>query len=449
MKSRLTLLLILCLLCSQNAVAEQLTVSVVAYNRAEAEGDAADEVYVDYIQKQQTNYKCRLSQGDSAIMRIEGLPESHIGTVTLHMRSNKSSGAGYMQLRIDGQTVWQIADASFASDDWYGAYSDTYVPVPKSLNVSSGTLELMIVATSNSLYFEALTLNFTPVAPMAHTLTLNCGTGARYWLTERAPGAGVVLPEIDEVNDEWTAIGWTDSPISQQHDCPQFYEPGDTFYPSRDTELYALYRSANGVQMLTPDSSCTSGEYILAFGEPFSLAANGAVVNKAVSAALCEMEEDVLITSFAAPSCRYQLTFEGDSVLIHHEVSASWLGHTGANLSSVQSRWKWQHAKAGSICFSFTGSKGEQCLLPKDMSLALFPLSANDPSRFTHAYLYHAESLPEEPHAVVYTSYPLCGVGLSAPNATPSAKKIVRDGRVLIITHLGRIYDLFGREIVE
>lgn len=433
------------LLCS--ARAEQIKVSVEAYNRVSVEGSCADQLSVSYIQKQSSPYKCRLSRGDTAVLRMEGLPDATLGMLTLSMRSNKSSGSGNLTLRLDGRTVWQIADASFASDDWYGAYSDTYVPISHQLNEPSGLLELTIVATANSIYFSSLTLEYTPLVPVAHTVALDCGTGARYWLTESAPEAGIVLPRPDEVNDYWQPIGWTEAPLSQQTDCPLFYAPGATYYPARDTELHALYRAADGLQQIAPEANGLSGEYLIAFGAPFSLMADGAVVDKAIAALPCEAESGLLIADHAASSARYRLIFEGDSVEISHPASGTWLGHTDAALSRAASRWKWQPAAGGSVCFSFASDRGELCLLPKDESLDLFSLAANDPAANAHAFLFPAESLPLEPQSLVYTSYPLSGVGLSDTSAAPRAEKRFLDGRIVILAPDGRFFDLLGRPI--
>lgn len=430
--------------------AKQITVSVEAYNRAVAEGDDSEILTISYIQKQKTAYKCRLSEGDSAILRIEGLPESVIHNVTLSMRSNKTSGAGSMQLRIGGQTVWQIADASFASDHWHGSFSDTYVPVSHSLNHPSGTLELVIVSSQNSLYFNSLTIDYILSAPSPHTVTLDCGTGAMYWLTETAAGAGVLLPSPDPVNDDWRPIGWTETSISQQTECPLFYASGDYCFPARDMRLYALYRSDNGLQTLAPDTSFSSGEYAIVSGEPFNVVATGAVSGRAVPVDACELHDGYLLADHAAPYCRYQLSFDGDSVLIYHEASSSWLGHSDSGLNKMRSRWAWQPAVDGTICFSFGNGSSTMCLLPKDESLTLYRLADNDPAIYPHLLLFPIDSLPTEPQTVVYTSHPLCGVGL--PNLpadscfdAPHAEKRFIDGRIILFLPDGRCYDLMGR----
>lgn len=429
--------------------AERIVVSVESYNSAVVEGDDADELYISYIQKQNTPYKCRLSKGDSAILRIEGLPEATISSISLSMRSNRTSGAGSLQMRIGGQTVWQIADASFASDSWYGSYSDTYVAVSHSLNCPSGTLEMIIVSSVNSLYFSSLSIDFSPVTPSPHTVTLDCGTGALYWLSEQTAGAGVTLPLPDYVNSDWRPIGWTEIPLSQQTECPVYFRPGDRFYPARDMRLYALYRSENGLQMIAPDSSFRSGEYVLAAGNQYYLVANGSVNHAAVPMASCEMEDGLLLADHAAPSCRYLLTFEGDSVLIRHEATSSWLGHSASALSNTYSRWAWQPAAGGSICFSFGTGNRAMCLLPRDEQMVLYALADNDPARYEHLFLFPTASLPLEPQTIVYTSYPLCGVGLpelpaDSGSDTPRAEKRFIDGRIVILLPDGRRYDLLA-----
>lgn len=435
---------LIALLCACALVsANQLTVTVAAYNRATASGDDADQVTVSYIQHQSTPYKCRLSQGDTAVLCIEGLPAATLERVTLSMRSNKSSGAGWLDMRVGGSPVWQIADASFASDAWNGAYTDTYTSIAHSLNTASGTVLLTICATANSLYFEQLTLEYSPSAPMPHTVFLDGGAGDVSWLTEQAAGAGVVLPEPASVNAEWTALGWTDAPVSQQTEKPLYHASGSVYYPQTDITLYALYRSADGMQTLLPDTTRQEGEYIIAFGSVFMQMANGAVRNKAVPAAGCELAGDTLLTDYAPRSCRYQLTFDADSVEIRHTASSTWLGHDETVLTNKRSRWAWQRAKSNSLCLWFTGEKGAVCLMPKEETLALYPLASNDPAAIEHALLFDVAELPTEPQTIIYTSYPLSGVGLDEME-TENAEKIMKDGRVLIRRN-GHTYDLYGR----
>jgi len=441
----LAALLCVCTIVSAN----QLTVKVTAYNNAVASGADADQVTVSYIQHQSTNYKCRLSQGDTAVLCIEGLPASQLQSASVSVHSNKTSGAGSLDLRVGGQQVWSIADAPFSSDTWNGAFSDTYVTLSHPLSVQSGSVVLTIASSANSIYFEQLTLEYTPEAPRPYTVFLDWGNGQMGRYTEQNAGSGVELPAFAmDMEETWRSVGWAEQPIRQQTEAPLYYPCGSRYYPTADVTLYAIWRTIDDLHYIAPDTSHLSGEYFIVYGGDFLLMADGAVRNKAVPAAACELNYTfgtALVTDHAAPSSRYQLTFEGDSVWISHPASSTWLGHDGSSLTSRSSAWAWQPALNGTICFSFTGSN-EYCLLPKDGSLGLFKLSYNAPSQVEHALLFPVGDLPDEAAETVYTSYPQCGVGIENISAALETEKIMIDGR-LIIHKDGRLYDILGNRI--
>lgn len=440
--------LLLSLLIAVSSFAGEISFTVASYNSVTVQGDGADLVEVSYIQKQSTSYKSRLLAGDSAILTVRHLPASILGSATVRVHSNKTSGAGSLTLRVGGQTVWHIADCSFSAPEWNGAFSADYVPVSSLLDAPSGTVELIIAASANSIYFEQLTLEYTLAAPVPHTVSLENGAGASFELHESAPGEGVLLPFLQPVSEAYAHMGWTETAVSQQQEMPVFYPVGSRYFPSADATLHALWRTADQLQYLPSDTSFLSGEYVLAADGPVPMAAVGRVSGKALPAAPCVLQEgSVLVADHAAPSGRYLLSFEADSVRITHVLTGSVVGYSGSSLAAVDARWHWQRAKNATVCFSFGAPGSEQCLLPKDESFGLYPLASNSPEQYAHLLLFPAESLPEESVAVVYTSYPLSGVGCSSLSAGPRAGKVLLDGRIVILAPDGRLFDLLGRPV--
>ena len=101
-----------------------------------------------------TYRKGQLTAGNSATLRLSGWQNTEISRVTLWMKSNQSSGAGNLQMSIDGAEVWTIPTQPFS--DWAGTYSTEYVPIAHTFTpagvVQRGEVAICVSATENSLY---------------------------------------------------------------------------------------------------------------------------------------------------------------------------------------------------------------------------------------------------------------------------------------------------------
>lgn len=101
-----------------------------------------------------TGRKGQMTKEQSATLTLTGWQNTEIQSVRLSMKSNKSAGAGTLQMTIDGQTVWSIADSGF--DQWSGAYTTDYVDITHTfspvIKTTDGNISIRIAATANSLY---------------------------------------------------------------------------------------------------------------------------------------------------------------------------------------------------------------------------------------------------------------------------------------------------------
>lgn len=88
-----------------------------------------------------------------------------IRSITLYMRSNKSSGAGSLKITNDQTTIWSINNATFNNSSWHGAYSTDTTSIFHHFAspVDCGDqLQIMVTATVNSLYIYRYDIEYEP-----------------------------------------------------------------------------------------------------------------------------------------------------------------------------------------------------------------------------------------------------------------------------------------------
>ncbi len=227
-----------------------------------------------------TGQKGQMTAGNSTTFTLTGLKCITLHSIVLEMRSNQSSGAGWMQIGVGDSVLAYIPEAPFT--EWYGSYINSFVPIvwqadgggytflPTADGGDGTTLEIYIEASANSLYVASYTLTYTTEPPKPHTVSFQTNTSTYVAaITEEAIGAGVVLPDCVNADSVWYFKGWTAQPISetdQEETLPTIYTAGERFYPITDTQLYALYTDcpssiSNG---WLQDTIFESGYYLIA-----------------------------------------------------------------------------------------------------------------------------------------------------------------------------------------
>ena len=114
------------------------------------------------------NTVSQATAGNSFTLTLSGFAGKKITGATVSVHSNKSGGAGYLSLTSGSSTLASIGSSSsgvnFNNAAWNGAYINTYVD--KTLNVTATTIAngstvvLTIGATTNSIFFQSLTLTY-------------------------------------------------------------------------------------------------------------------------------------------------------------------------------------------------------------------------------------------------------------------------------------------------
>ena len=307
-----------------------------------------------------TYKKGQLTAGNSATLRLSGWQTTEINRVTLWMKSNQASGAGNLQMTIDGAQVWTIPTQPFS--EWAGAYSTEYVPIAHTFSpaeeVQRGEVAICVSATENSLYIERYEIEWQQAVARPYTVTLiDDGYHTYAELSEQAVGSGVLLPALTDA-DQWHFVGWSETAIADADQAPTLLQPSTTYYPTCDTRLYAVYTDYLS-QELSPiqQTDFQSGYYTIAF--PIADKCLTGPVDDAIegiatqSVALLTREDGLCERQYTiTEEMVYHIDFYEDSTArITHWQTHSPVGYSANRLTQSDVLWQYQRAADSTICF--------------------------------------------------------------------------------------------------
>lgn len=114
--------------------------------------------------------KEQLTKGDKMTLTLSGYAGQKITGLSLSMKSNKSGGAGYLDVKAGTKQLAAIGSSksgvSFSNAAWNGKWSTSYVDVKVSLLDNTYIIQdgekvvIVIGATANSLYCESFELTY-------------------------------------------------------------------------------------------------------------------------------------------------------------------------------------------------------------------------------------------------------------------------------------------------
>lgn len=113
----------------------------------------------------------QLTSGKVATLTLSGYSGKIIDSITLSMKSNGSSGAGYLSVTAGTTTLASIGSSSsgvaFNNASWNGAWSTSYVDIKPTISnysyaiSSNEDVVITIGATENSLYIQSYTIGYS------------------------------------------------------------------------------------------------------------------------------------------------------------------------------------------------------------------------------------------------------------------------------------------------
>lgn len=300
-----------------------------------------------------------IRQGDSAVFELSGWQNVEIEKVTLSMRSNKNSGSGWMTMTADGKMVWSIANSTFK--DWSGQYTTSATPIEHTFSpaksLAKGEIRIVIAGTVNSLHIESYSFTYHYAEARPYEVELYSGEDKQQTVKESAVGSGVVLPALDNRNG-WYFMGWSEIPIASVTKKPTLYLAGSTYYPTSDTELWAVYAdteeaSVSRVQQV----SCQSGYYAMAFSilkmvYAGGVGSDGYIATKDIKLTTKDSiwyERQFDITD----NMIYYIRFAADSTAtIQHIATGTFVGYrSGTKYADLDTPWSYRVMRDSTVAF--------------------------------------------------------------------------------------------------
>lgn len=162
------------------AWAEKVTYTVTSTSAVSTSGTAPSGSSATYSSTYKE--KAQLTGGNSMTLTLSGYAGKKITGITLSMKSNKSSGAGYLSVKAGTTTLASIGSTSsgvnFNNSAWYGKWSTSYVNVTPTMSNKAYAIQnnenvvILIGATANSLYCQSFTLTYEDAGPVVVSPTL-------------------------------------------------------------------------------------------------------------------------------------------------------------------------------------------------------------------------------------------------------------------------------------
>lgn len=206
------------------------------------------------------------TKGNSFTLTLSNLDVKKIVGFKFSMRSNSTEGSGNLSYKVDnGSEVFLVGSSSsdaIGFNSWGDntTYGNSYRDVNWSVNLTpSSSLVIYIrCVTTNSIYVQSFTIEYE-VDP--HTVSFNTGSGnpsvsAR---TEVSGGDGITLPSKSDLtpaasSEGWELYGWATASYDETTTVPTSTLvglAGATYYPTKNTTLYAIYKNG-GTDIGTP-----------------------------------------------------------------------------------------------------------------------------------------------------------------------------------------------------
>ena len=164
---------------------------------------------------------------------------SNVSKIVVIASSNTTGGK--VAIKIDGT---QIANKSISksNDATYTYDANDY----SNISTLSGKITLSVTKpSSKTVYVKSITITYSSSGSTEtpYSVTFNAGTNgtcSTTSLTEISQGSGVTLPKCNP-NTDYTFVGWATTSSATSADAGK---AGETYHPSEDCTLYAVYSAA-------------------------------------------------------------------------------------------------------------------------------------------------------------------------------------------------------------
>ncbi len=361
-------LTILALMFSLSVMAETVSYTITSRTSVRSEGDEPIGSYAAYEQSNTSGKVGQMTAETYTSLTLYGFSGYRIRSVSLKMHSNKTSGAGTLEMYIGDSCVWAIEPDYFESSTWYGEYTNSFVPIQHTFSpaypvTNNQTIAINIDCLINSLYISSYTIEYDAIPTTPCTVHFATASDTIPDITEANVCEGIALPACSNLDSIWRFLGWTEQPLTTvSTTVPAYYTAGTQYYPAANTTLYALYADKEPVssQYLVQDTTCQSGDYIivdkLCKAIPYGTVVNSNYV-KAYSIDTIYQNADSLYyipQSVVRQATVYHIDFFNDSATIYNVLESSYISYplsSAISLTKVKRPWNYTKIKDNMIVF--------------------------------------------------------------------------------------------------
>lgn len=246
-----TLLTLLLLLVGVGTMwGKTVTYTVTQYNAVTTTGTAPAGSSATFSNS--SGNKEQLSSDYKMTLTLSGYEGQKITGISLSMKSNTSSGAGYLSMKVGNTVLASIGSSSsgvkFSNSLWNGSYSTTYKDVTPTLSSNSYIIKkgekivLVIGATENSLYCQSFTITYESgtTSSDSHIATF-ISNGETIQSNPVQEGEAITFPTDRGGINGKHFVGWTTTPINETTDEKPTLVPIATTMGTSDMTFYAVF----------------------------------------------------------------------------------------------------------------------------------------------------------------------------------------------------------------
>ena len=335
------------------------TYSLNSTTSVELTGSAPSSSEVVYERSATSGQKGQMTNGNSTQLTLKGWDGCTIKEVILQMRSNTTSGAGTLTMKLGTDTLWSIDNKPFDDDQWAGKYTTEWTDIRKRMIVKVAQDEeimITISAQENSLYIDSYTILYEVASAQTYSVDFITGLDTcPLPLYQNAPNSAIVLPSWQDTAC-WYFLGWTEEEVVEGQLITPILYAGHEYVPKRNTKLWAVY---SDVKENTAITEYVSGQYLVAMNKSIdsstkTIALSGEVVDNVIPIEEVEItknESDIFcLQSAINDNLLYDIIFNDDGTLTMTYVkTGKSIGYSGTKLTDDNSVWQYKVLDDGSI----------------------------------------------------------------------------------------------------
>ena len=331
--------------------------------------------------------KEQLTKGNKMTLTLSGYAGQKITGLTLSMKSNKSSGAGYLDVKAGTKQLAAIGSStggvSFSNTAWHGSWSQSYVDVEVSLSDDTYIIQdgekvvIVIGATTSSLFCQSFTLTYEAGGPSTPLPDYNVSwmvNGASYTAGDpstsvKSGGRVTALPTEPAAIGSKEFVGWTNAPIAAaQPTAPTvlFTTPEDAPAVKGDVTYHAVFATeamgSSAWKRIKTLAAITDGSYVIKNADYILPNANSSQAPKAVAAPAIDDKTET-ITGEVKASMIWNFTTTGTANQFYvQNANGSYLYENKANdgIRVGSTSDKWTFAGNTKDYFSMKGAKNSR-----------------------------------------------------------------------------------------